>query len=477
MVASGVVEAIDGGGEVSTLVGSGVGVAALGLALYRFTEVPDRLRTASIFAAVLWSWVALSLVATIPFLISGTFSRFDDALFESISGFTTTGSTVLRPIEGVSKGILFWRSITQWYGGIGVIVFAVSVLPYLGVGGMGLLEAEAPGPSSERLVPRLRETAQRLVGVYLGFSTLVALAYALLGMSPYDAVVHMFTTVSTGGFNPYNSSFAQFGSAPLEWVAIVAMLVAGGSFALYWRALRGKPLVLFRSTEAKAYVLLNAAIAGAAVAWNVGDQGWSHDLVRQTIFSTVALSSSTGYTILDYDNWAGAVQLLLIFAMGLGGMAGSTTGGFKTFRLLTVLSYGRRQLFRQLHPRAVEVVRFGHEVIPEPIVNRVVGFFGIFMGLGALATFLVAASGSDPVTAISAVASSMGNVGPGLGDVGPTTDYLNLHEAGRGVLMITMLAGRLELFPVFLGVVPLLRFVGRRLPPRMASRLARMGSG
>lgn len=477
MIASAIVEAIDGGSEVFSLGAPGLGVGLAGAALWRLTKVPDRLRTSSIFAAVLSSWVALSLAGTIPFVLSGTFARFDDALFEAISGFTTTGATVLRPIEGTSKGILFWRSMTQWYGGIGVVVFAVSVLPFLGVGGMGLLEAEAPGPSSERLAPRLRETAQRLVGIYLGFSTLVAIAYTIFGMSPYDAVVHTFTTVSTGGFNPYNASFAHFESPALEWVAIVAMFIAGGSFALYWRALRGKPLVLFRSTEAKAYALLNFAIAGAAVAWNAGREGLSHELVRQTIFSTFSLSTSTGYVILDYDQWAGAVQLVLVFAMGLGGMAGSTTGGFKVFRLLTVLAYGRRQLYRQLHPRSVDVIRFGRQVIPDQIVNRVVGFFGLFMGLGALATFLVAASGTDPLTAISAVASSIGNVGPGLGDVGPTTDYLNVHPAGRGVLIIVMLAGRLELFPVFLGLVPVFRTIGRGLPPRVATRLARLGSG
>lgn len=476
MAASGLVDVIGRGSAVAPLFGSAIGVGAAGFALWRLTAVPDRLPTASIFSAVLMSWIGLSIAGAIPYLASATFDGIELALFESVSGFTTTGSTVLRPIEVASPGILFWRSVTQWMGGIGVVVFAISVLPYLGVGGMELLSAEAPG-ESERLVPRVRETAKRLVMLYLGFTTAVAAAYALFGMSPYDAVTHAFTTVSTGGFSPHNASFAHFGSASLEWIAIAAMVFAGGSFALWWRALKGKPLVVVRSAEFRAYLALICLIAGTAVAWNVAREGFSHDLVRQTAFSVISLSTSTGYTILDYDQWAGAVRLMLIFAMGLGGMAGSTTGGFKVFRLLAVLSYGRRQVFRQLHPRAVDVVRIGKDVIPEPIVAKVVGFFGLFMAIGGLATFLVAASGTDPLTAISAVAQSIGNVGPGMGEVGPTTDFLGLHAAGRAVLVVVMFVGRLEVFPVLLGFVPLFRWVGRRLPSRVARALARIGSG
>lgn len=477
MLASGVVELIDGGPERLALFLPG-GVFTLGgAALWRTTTLPPRLQTASIFAAVLASWLALSVAGAIPFLLSGVLDRPDDALFESISGFTTTGSTVIRPIEGVSKGILFWRAVTQWIGGIGVVVFAVSVLPFLGVGGMELLDAEAPGPSSERLAPRLRETAKRLVSLYLGFTIAVVTLYVVFGMSLYDGVAHAFTTVSTGGFSPYNASFAEFDSAALEWVSVAAMIFAGGNFALYWRALSGRTLRVFRAPEFRAYVVIMTFVAGVAVAWNVAADGWSHDLVRQTIFSVISLSSSTGYTMLDYDAWAGGVQLALIFAMGLGGMAGSTTGGFKVFRLQTVLAYARRQVFRQLHPRSVDVVRVGSDVVAEPIAARVVGFFGLFMAVGGLATFAVAATGTDPVTAISAVATSIGNVGPGLGEVGPTTDFLNLTAPARGVLMVVMLMGRLEIFPVLLGFVPLARFVGTQLPRRVTSKLRRIASG
>lgn len=477
MFASGIVEAIDGGSEVATLLGSGVVLGLLGFVSWRLTEAPPRLLTSSVHAAVLWTWVLLSVAASIPYLLSGTFSRFDLALFESIAGFTTTGATVLRPIEGTSAGILFWRAVTQWMGGIGVVVLVVSVLPFLGVGGMGLLQAEAPGPSAERLVPRIQETAKRLVALYLGFTAVLACLYAVFGMSAYDAVTHSFTTVSTGGFNPYNRSFAHFDSAALEWVAVVGMLLAGTSFPLLWRAIRGKPFVLLRSVEAKAYGLIAVAVAGGTVAWNVAEQGFSHDLLRRTIFSTVSLGTTTGYVSGDYEQWNTALHLLLLFIMGIGGMAGSTSGGMKIFRLLTILSHARRQMFQHLHPRAVTVVRFGREVIPDEVANRVVSFFVLFMGLGGLATFIVAMTGSDVITSIASVVATIGNVGPAFGDVGPTTDYLNIAPAGRWTLMVAMLAGRLELFPVFLGLVPALRAVGRKLPPRMATRLARLGSG
>lgn len=477
MVASGIVEAIDGGPDVVILIGSGIGIGAVGTASWRLTEAPPRLLTSTIHAAVLWAWVLLSLAATLPYLLSGTFTRFDLALFESVAGFTTTGSTVLRPIEGTSAGILFWRAVTQWMGGIGVVVFAVSVLPFLGVGGMGLLQAEAPGPSAERLVPRVQESAKRLVALYLGFTALVGAAYAGFGMSPYDAVTHSFTTVSTGGFNPYNRSFAHFDSAALEWVAVVGMLLAGTSFPLLWRAIRGKPFVLLRSVEARAYGLIALAIGGGAVAWNVAEQGFSHDVLRRTLFGTVSLGTTTGYVSADYGQWNTALHLLLLFIMGIGGMAGSTSGGMKIFRLLTILSHARRQMFQHLHPRAATVVRFGREVIPDEVANRVVSFFVLFMGLGGLVTLIVAITGSDMITSIAAAAATIGNVGPGLADVGPTTDYLNVAPLGRWALMIAMLAGRLELFPVFLGAVPLLRIVGRQLPPRLAIRLARLGSG
>lgn len=477
ILASAIVEVIDGGADSVPLAWSAGAVGVPGYVLWRMTSPPQRMGNVSVYSAVFASWGFISLAGTLPYLVTGTIPSFHNALVESISGFTTTGATVLRPIEAAGAGVLFWRATTQWFGGMGVIVLAVAVLPYLGVGGLGLMQAEAPGPQSARLVPRVRETAQRLWTLYVAFTLIVAAAYALAGMTPYDAVVHSFTTVSTGGFSPYSDSIAHFSSPAVEWIAIVSMFAAGVSFALYWRALRGKPLLLIRSAEAAAYAAIVGSFALLASAWNAARDGWTHDTVRESVFGVVSLSTTTGYTTVDYTVWPAAVLLTLLFAMALGGMTGSTAGGFKVFRLLVVLGYGRRQAILQLHPRIVRVVRLGHEVTPDEVVNRVVGFFALFMATGAAATLLVAAFGSDIVTSISAAASAIGNVGPGLGDVGPGRDLLDVTAPSRVVLAFVMLVGRLEVFPVLLGVVPLLRFVGDRLPRRAGRAFVRVLRG
>jgi len=334
----------------------------------------------------------------------------------------------------------------------------------------------ALGSASEHLAPRVRATAARLVPLYVVFTAAVAVAYRLAGIGAFDAGLHALTTVSTGGFSTHTASFAAFGSAA-QWVAVAAMTLAGGSYVLYWRALRGRPLVIFQSAEFRAYIGITLALCAAAVAWNASANGWRGGAVRRTIFTTVSITSTTGYRLANFDRWATPVQLLLVFAMGLGAMAGSAGGGFKVGRLLLVLSYARRQLFAQLHPRAVAVVRYGREIVPEVVVTRVVGFFGLFMAIGGAATFLVAAFGADLRTAIATVASAIGNVGPALGAAGPARDYLGLSAGARWVLMVVMLIGRLEVFPVLLGAVPLLRFVTDRMPGRVNQFLLRVGRG
>ncbi len=477
MIVSAVVERLGGGQDAALLGVSGLLAGVPGFVLWNRTRVPERIPAPTIFAAVLFGWIAFCVAATIPYLASDTFLRFDLALFEAVSGVTTTAATVIRSVEEASPGLLFWRATTQWIGGIAVVVFAVSVLPFLGVGGMELVPSGAAGPASERLGSRVRTTAARLVPLYLGFTVAVASAYVLFGMSLFDGVAHAFTTVSTGGLSTHDRSFAYFDSAALEWVAIVAMVVAGGSFALYWRALRGKPIVIFRSAEFRAYVALTVLFCVAAVVWTMPGDGIDADSFRRTIFTTVSLTTTTGYRMLDFDQWAAPVQLLIVFATGLGGMAGSAAGGFKVIRLLAVLAYARRQLFTQLHPRAVHIIRLGRDIVPNIVVTRIVGFFGLFMAAGAATTFLVAAFGADMRTAISAVASAIGNVGPGLGEVGPMRHFADLDAATRAVLMVVMLVGRLDVYPVLLGLVPFLRFVSDHLPGNTSRSLVRVFRG
>lgn len=477
MIGSAIVDAIAAGGDVTPLLASGALVMLPGWLVWRFTRPPERMAHASIFSSVLASWAALSAVGALPYLTTGSVSSVSDALFESISGFTTTGATILRPIEAIGAGVLFWRALTQWIGGMGVIVLAVAVLPYLGIGGLGLLRAEAPGPTSERLLPRVRETARRLWILYVALTAAIAVAYVIANMSPYDAVVHAFTTASTGGFSPYDDSIAHFRSATVEWIAIAGMFIAGGSFAMYWRLLRGRTLNALRAPEAGAYAGIVAGMCGVAIAYNAATDPLSHDLVRSSIFAVVSLSSTTGYTTADYTLWASPVQLILLFGMVVGGMTGSTAGGFKVFRLLAVLSYGRLQAILQLHPKIIKAVRIGALIVPDLVVARIVGFFGLFMAAGAAGTFVVAAFGADILTAISATAASIGNVGPGLGRVGPAGDFLNIAWPSRVGMAVVMLVGRLEVYPVLLGLVPLVRIFSDRLPRRMRRAFVRLGRG
>jgi trk system potassium uptake protein TrkH len=478
MLVCSIVEKLDGGPDAIRFVVSGLAVAVPGLALWRRTVAPSRLAVPTIFATALTAWLTLILVGTIPYLVTGVVHRFDLALFESVAGVTTTSSTVLTGLDSLGKGILLWRAMTQWLGGVSIVVFLVSVLPFLNPAGIEHLGGLTPHVGAERLAPRVRETAKRLVLLYLGFTAIVAALYRVFGMGSFDAVAHAFTTVSTGGFSTHDRSFAFFHNARIEWVAIGAMIVAGGNFALYWRALRGKSFAIVRSVEFRVYLALIASVGLVAVLSNGMKHGLSLALVRRTLFTTVSISTTTGYRLLDFDRWSGSVQLLLIFAMAIGAMAGSTGSGFRVYRLMGIVGHVRRHLFRQLHPRSVPVVRIGREIVPELVISRILGFFGLFMGIGAAATFGVAALGGlDLRTAIAAVTTTLGNVGIGLGRLGPGHTFLAVSSGARWVLMVVMLVGRLEIYPVLLGLVPLARAISDRLPPRLSQTVVRLGRG
>ena len=454
MIVAGVVEAIDGGPEVAVLIGSGIVFAAVGGFLWRVTFVPDRIELLEVFSSVAMAWIGLAIAGAAPYVLSGTLPRLDDALFEAVSGFTTTGATVLRPIEGVSKGILFWRAITQWIGGMGVIVLVVAVLPTVGSGGMDLLQAEAPGPTGERLTPRVRHTARNLWAVYVGLTVLYATAYVVAGMSLYDGVYHAFTTLSTGGFSPYNASIGHFDSAAIEWITISGMFLAGGSFTLWFRALRGNPTPILQSAELRLYLVM--VIATTGLFFFIADSGLSgHDGVRASMFTVLTIVTTTGYATADFGGWSESAQTVILLLMPLGAMAGSTAGGVKLVRVLAVASYAHRATLRQLHPRMVRPVRVGKAVIDDETASRVVAYVALALAAFGGGAVLITLSGADLVTAFSASATAFGNVGPGLADIGPTSDFLALPRAARIVGMGLMLLGRLEIYPVLLAVVAL----------------------
>ena len=451
IVASGIIGWLHDGPHVLELVVFGLMVSLVGLLLWQGTALPRQIRILDVFVTVTLAWVTLAIVGAVPYVLTGTITAFDDAMFESISGFTTTGATVLRPIEGSGAGILFWRAITQWMGGMGVIVLVVAVLPTVGSGGMSLLEAEAPGPTGERLTPRVRHTARRLWGVYLGFTVVLALAYIGAGMSPYDGIAHSFTTVSTGGFSPYNRSLGHVDSGLIEWIAIVAMFIAGSSFTLLYRLIRGQPGPLLRSKEFRLYTLLVLSVA--AVLFVVNDAtGPIADRVRGAFFTTTSVTSTTGYGTDDFGAWSQGAQAIILLLLPIGAMAGSTAGGVKLVRVLAIGSYAHREALRHLHPRLVRPVRVGGGVMPDRTANKIVGFLILALATFGGGAMVIALTGPDIITSFSAAATAFGNVGPGLGDVGPTSDFLELPRIARWVTMVQMLLGRLEIYPVILAL-------------------------
>lgn len=473
MIASAVVDLVNGGPDVAALLVPGLGALAIGGLAWWTTSIPESLPVRSVFGAIAAAWVALSLVSTVPYLTSGVLDRFDLALFEGVSGVTTTGATVIADLDSASDGLLFWRSLTQWFGGLGVIILAVAILPFLGAGGMGLLRSELPGPAAEHLAPRVRDTLARLWGVYVGFTVVMTGAYLAGGLSPYDAATHAFATVSTGGFSTRNANLAAFDSAAIEWIAVGGMFLGGTSFVLLWRAVRGRAGPLLRSAELHAYAGLLAVSAVVITVWNATGAAFDHETVRRSIFAVVSVGSTTGFTIVDWGTWIDPAQALLLFLMLVGGMTGSTAGGSKVLRLLAAASYARREIRRHVHPRLVGVVRIGREVVPEEIVSRILGFHALFFTVVVIGSVGVASFDIDIVTALSAVVASVSNVGPGLGDVSPGATFLALDTGARGLTIALMLLGRLEIYPLLLGGVTLVDRARSKLPSRASRAVTR----
>jgi len=437
----------------------GIASLVIGYGLRWFTSVPDRILRLDVFVSVTSSWLAMAVVGALPYLATGAITDLDMALFESVSGFTTTGATVLQSgsdpsVFDASVGLLFWRSVTQWLGGMGVIVLVVAVLPSVGSWGMGLLEAEAPGPTGERLTPRVTHTAQHLWAFYLGFTVLTMVGYLAAGMNLYDAASHSLTTVSTGGFSRYTLSIAHFESTAVEWVAIAAMFVAGSSFTLLYRLVRGKPGPLIRSVEFRLYVALLAVATG--MTWFSSGEPFAVTGLRNSLFTITSVVSTTGYGTADFVGaWEPQAQAVVLILMPIGAMAGSTAGGVKLVRVLAVASLAHRETLAQLHQKLIRPVRVGRSLIDDRVVNRVVGFLVLVLAAFGGGGLLIALTGEDVITAFSASATTLGNVGPGLGDVGPRSDFAGLTVFARLVCIVNMLLGRLEIYPVLLALVKL----------------------
>lgn len=469
---SAIVDVLVGGTALLALATSAALVAAVGVLLWRLTRAAGDVSRGGAFVAVTVAWFVVLVAGTVPYLLSGTFTRFDDALFESVSGFTTTGSSVLPGFEGVSRGVLFWRQLTQWMGGMGMIVLAVAVLPLLGVGGLELIAAEAPGESADRLAPRISKTAQRLWTIYVGFTAVGVVALMLCGLDLFDAVSHAFTTISTGGFSPYPDGIRHFDSVAVDTVVIVGMLAGATSFTLHFRALRRGPSAYLSSGEFRVFMAMVVVISAVVVWFLVADGTDAATAVRDGLFNVVGIITTTGYTHTDFTLWAAGAQLVLLLLMLSGGMTGSTSGGMKVLRLDIMGRFSVREVRRARHPRAVLPIRTGDAVVPETVVYKVVGFVLLYIGIGLVSIVVVAATGASVLDASGGVASAMGSIGPGLGPAGPVGSYLSFEPPARWLLTLLMVVGRLELVPVILTGAVLSRRLARAVP-RTSARPSR----
>ena len=414
-----------------------------------FRQGPDfRFGRREAFVLVSAAWVTASCVGALPYILIKGPAFAVDGLFESASGFTTTGASILTDIEAESAGLLLWRSLTHWLGGMGIIVLGIAILPKLNVGGMELLGAEAPGPMTEKLTPRIAQTAKALWAIYALFTAAEAGALIALGMSPLEAVNQAFATMATGGFSTRNASIAGFGSPAIEMVVVLFMMVAGANFALHFQLLRGKPRRFLRDSEFRFYV---GALAGgtlflAADLLFHGTEESVLSALRLASFQVTAIVTTTGFATADFDLWPHFSRVLLFLMMFVGGCAGSTGGSVKVVRVMIVAKKLIVDLKRLVQPHAILPVRVGRRAIPEDVVTSVTTFFLLFLTTFAAGGLVLSMMGLDMVSAFSASAASLGNIGPGFNLVGPTQTYAPLPVPAKIVLVVMMIVGRLELY-------------------------------
>jgi trk system potassium uptake protein TrkH len=406
-------------------------------------------------AIVTFGWIAAGLFGAVPFLLSGSIDTFTNAYFESLSGFTTTGASILTDIEKLPESVLLWRSIIQWFGGMGIIVLSIAILPFLGVGGMQLYKAEIPSPVVDKLKPRISDTARALWKIYILLTALQIVLLLLGGMPVLDAINHTFCTMPTGGFSPKNASIAHYNSAYVDLVVIVFMLLAGINFSLHYRFLHGDFMSFTRDAEFRVFTGL---IAFFILAVTINIYGPVYDslgkALRYASFQVTSMITTTGFVTADYDRWPSLSRQILLLCMFLGGMAGSTGGGIKIMRLMLLAKHVYQEIFRIIHPHAVTAVKLGGRSVPTEVLNSIWGFVFLSLALFIAAALTMAALGLDMVSAFSSVSACIFNVGPGLALVGPVQNYAAIPLAGKWILAFCMLVGRLEFYTVMILLFP-----------------------
>ncbi|HLT50085.1 MAG TPA: potassium transporter TrkG [Aequorivita sp.] len=420
------------------------------------------------YIIVTFGWIFMALIGTLPYIFTGAIPSFTNAFFETMSGYTTTGASILTDIEAVPRGVLFWRSITHWIGGMGIIVLAIAILPLLGIGGMQLFAAEAPGPGGDKLHPRITDTAKRLWLIYVGYTLAETILLKIAGMSFFDAINHSLATLSTGGFSTKNASVAYWNDNPMvQYIIIFFMFLAGSNFVLSYFAFKRKFQKIFQDEEFKLYsiFIVGLTIIASLLIYFEADVALSsigHPMVwgqfesafRHALFQVLTIITTTGFVSADYTLWTPFLTIFFFGMMFLGGCAGSTAGGIKVMRHLIMIKNGMLEFKRTLHPHAILPVRYNRKAVPQPIVFNILGFFILYMLSFIIGTLVFSWLGLDFKTALGGAASTLGNVGPALGDLGPVDNYAYLPDAAKWWSSFLMLIGRLELFTVLILLTP-----------------------
>jgi len=430
--------------------------------IFRSTKTEIKRREG--MAIVTFGWVTVGLFGALPLFLSGilgplNIENFINASFESISGFTTTGASILGAtvkIEELGPGLLFWRSLTHWLGGMGIIVLSIAILPLLGVGGMQLFKSEVPGPTTDKLRPRIKETAKTLWIVYVVLSLAETILLMVGGMSLFEALCHTFGTMATGGFSTRSDSIGAFASPFIDTVIIVFMFLAGCNFALHYIfAIKG-PITYWKSGEFRFYffvILIFVAIVTAVLLITGTYTNFNHAL-RYGAFQVVSITTTTGYATANFGIWPFVIQMILLVLMFFGGCAGSTGGSIKMMRILLIFKYAYRELYKLVHPKAFATVKLDSKVVQKDVLESITGFFVLFMLIFIVSTILMTLLGVDLMTSISSVAANIGNIGPGLASVGPVENYFHIPMLGKVLLTLNMIFGRLEIYTVLILFVP-----------------------
>lgn len=434
-------------------------IGSSGLVLLLFTaRTRKELGTKDGFLVVTLFWAVLGTAGCLPLLLSSAVElSITDAVFESLSGLTTTGATVISGLDSLPKSILFYRQLLQWLGGLGIIVLAMALLPMLGVGGMQLYRAESPGPIKDRkLVPRLAETAKALWYIYFSLTIVCAIAYWVAGMEPFDAISHSLSTVSIGGFSTHDASLAYFENSAVDGVAIIFMFIAGINFALHftaWQRRTGRQYLLDPEFLFYSFILITISIVTVFVLYFSEVYVSASESVMKGIFQVVSIATTTGFTTADFSSWPLFLPYLLLYAAIIGACAGSTGGGMKMIRILLIFKQGFREVQRLIHPKAIIPIKLGGNVVSDRVIEAVWGFFAVYVMAFMVMLLALLATGLDIITAFSAVGACINNLGPGLADVAET--YGHLPVMAKWILCFAMLLGRLEVFTLLVLFTPM----------------------